>query len=378
MEHFNKRTWAEIDLNNVEYNFNAIKKSTTNGAKTCCVIKADAYGHGAVKLGKFYETLGADFFAVATFDEAVELRTNGITKPILILGYTPVDCAKTLCELNLSQSVYSKDYAFALLDECKKAGVKIKVHIKIDTGMGRIGFICRDKTTKNLESIVDICKSGYFINEGIFTHFSKADEGEMGKNHTKNQLENLLFAIDYLKQNGVEFQIRHSANSAAIFDYPESHLDMVRAGISLYGFAPSYDMFNVPNLKPAMNLKTVVTNVKILNKDEIISYGGEFKATKPIKVASLAVGYADGFWRSNYRTGYKVKINGEYCSILGRICMDQLMVDVSNVNCKIGDEVLLFGDDKLCLAHTIATLNKSIDHEIVTSVTKRVPRIYVR
>ncbi len=378
MDTISKRTWAEISLKNVEYNYNVIKNNVKKSSKICCVVKADSYGHGATQLGLFYESLGADYFAVATFDEAVELRKGGIVKPILILGYTPVNMAKFICELNLSQCVYSQQYANMLLDECKKAGVKIKIHVKIDTGMGRIGFICRDKTSKNLEPIIEICKDQHFIKEGIFTHFSKADEGDNGKNYTKNQISNLLYAIEYLKNNGIEFEIHHSANSAAIFDYPESHLDMVRAGISLYGFAPSYDMYNVPNLKPAMNLKTVITNVKTLNKGEIISYGGEYKADKSVKVASLAVGYADGFWRANYKTDYKVKVNGEYCKILGRICMDQCMIDVSNVDCKIGDEVLLFGDDELCLAHTIATINKSIDHEIVTSVTKRVPRIYVK
>ncbi len=368
-----RRTFAKIDLDNVEFNYKQIAKNTNS--KICCVIKANAYGHGAVELAKTYEELGAYYFAVSNIEEALELRQNGITKPIMILGFTPTECAEVLSKNNISQAVFSLDYAKELEQSAKEQKVKLNIHIKLDTGMGRIGF----STDKNsLDQIVEICKSDAFYSQGVFTHFAVADEGLLGKEFTDGQYKKFSDAVNYLQEKGVKFELRHCSNSAGILDYKKYHFDMVRAGIVLYGLNPSNDIINNVELKKVMQLTSVVSHVKVIQKGTSISYGRTFVAPKEMKVATIPIGYADGFWRNNGYERYSLKINGKYAKILGRVCMDQLIVDVTDIDCKINDEVLVFGQDELCSADEIARINNTINYEVVCAVGQRVPRIFVK
>ncbi|MBQ8319657.1 MAG: alanine racemase [Clostridia bacterium] len=373
-----KRVWAEIDLDAVEWNFNVVKNFAAKNSKICCVVKANGYGHGAVTLAKFYEKLGADCFAVSNIEEALQLREAGIKFPILVLGYTPVECAALLSRYDISQCVYSLAYGELLAQEAKKAGVKIKVHIKIDTGMGRLGFSCRGEQEKELEDAYAVCRFSEFETEGIFTHFAVSDEGEKGKTFTRQQGEDFCRAIQFLKEKGVRFSLVHCANSAAIFDYPELQMDMVRAGIILYGIAPSYEVGIQEMLRPVMTLKAVISSVKTLKKGESVSYGRTFIADKEMRIATIPIGYADGFWRSNSSVGAKVFFRGRLLTILGRICMDQLMIDLQDLqDVQIGEEVVIFGAEKGAMTvEEIAQRNSTISYEILCALGERVPRVY--
>lgn len=378
---FVKRTWAEISLDAVIHNFKEIKSKTGN-AKICCVVKADGYGHGAVMLSQVYEKLGADFFAVSNIDEGIELRDAGCTLPILILGYTPVTDASRLAQYNISQAVFSLGYAQALSDECTKAGVSVKIHIKADTGMSRIGFMCQ-QFPRDDNSIKEICKACALPNlipEGLFTHFCVSDEGEEGREFTQKQYDNFTYVRKALESEGLNIEICHCSNSGAIEDYGDTYCDMVRAGIILYGLAPSPKLFGKLNLIPAMTLKTSVAYVKELKKGADISYGRTFTAPKDMKIATVPIGYADGFVRSNAENGYML-VNGQKAKIVGRICMDQTMLDVTDIDyVEQGDEVVVFGTGEHGepTADSIAKNTDTINYEVVCLVGKRVPRIYYK
>ena len=372
------RTWAEIDLDAVAHNFNLVK----NAAKTrvCCVIKADAYGHGAVMLAKKYQQLGADFFAVSNIEEAIQLRNADITLPILILGYTPAANAKELAEMNISQCLYSLEYARELSSEAQKAGVTVKVHVKIDTGMSRLGFFCQDieRDYSVSDEIYEAVNLPNIKAEGIFTHFAVSDESADGKEFTLSQLRNFTELIDDLEYNGVTFEYHHCANSAAIEDYADAHLDMVRAGIILYGLEPSSKVENKLDLQPVMTLKSVVSHIKTIPSGATVSYGRTFTADKDIHVATVAIGYADGFIRK-FRDSYAI-IKGKKCPIIGRVCMDQLMVDIGDLNdISIGEVVTLIGKDgnECVTADDLANMAETINYEVVCGVAARVPRIYL-
>ncbi len=378
---FVKRTWAEISLDAVTHNFREIKNKI-GGAKICCVVKADGYGHGAVELAHIYEELGADFFAVSNIDEGIELRDSGCTLPILILGYTPVTDASRLARYNISQAVFSLGYASALSEECLKSGVKVKVHIKADTGMSRIGFMCQQFPRDNY-SIKEICTACSLPNlepEGLFTHFCVSDEGEDGREFTERQYNNFIYVKKALADTGLIIKNCHCSNSGAIEDYSDTYSDMVRAGIILYGLAPSPKLYGKLNLKPAMTLKTSVAYVKELKKGSDISYGRTFTADKDMKIATVPIGYADGYVRANAKDGYML-INGQRAKIVGRICMDQTMLDVTDIDCvKQGDEVIVFGtgENGEPTADSIAKNTDTINYEVVCLVGKRVPRIYYK
>ena len=378
---FVKRTWAEISLDAVIHNFKEIKSKTGN-AKICCVVKADGYGHGAVMLSQVYEKLGADFFAVSNIDEGIELRDAGCTLPILILGYTPVTDAARLAQYNISQAVFSLGYAQALSDECTKAGVSVKIHIKADTGMSRIGFMCQ-QFPRDDNSIKEICKACALPNlipEGLFTHFCVSDEGDEGRGFTQKQYDNFTYVRKALESEGLNIEICHCSNSGAIEDYGDTYCDMVRAGIILYGLAPSPKLFGKLNLRPAMTLKTSVAYVKELKKGADISYGRTFTAPKDMKIATVPIGYADGFVRSNAENGYML-VNGQKAKIVGRICMDQTMLDVTDIDyVEQGDEVVVFGTGEHGepTADLIAKNTDTINYEVVCLVGKRVPRIYYK
>lgn len=377
MNNYWKRTWAEINLDNLLHNFNILKANLSPDIAKCCVIKANAYGHHAPRIAEALERSGADFFAVSNIEEALQLREIGIIKPILILGYTPTNCAYLLAKNNISQCIYSYDYAKELAECSVTSGVRVKVHIKIDTGMGRIGFNCVDGIDNTVEEILKISKLDAFEFEGIFTHFAIADMGKTGQEFTETQYDKFTSITTKLEKRGIAFKYKHCANSAATIDYPSFGMNMVRLGIALYGLIPSEQLINKPLLKPVMSLKTVVSHVKFIEAGSTVSYGCKFIAKKRTKVATVPMGYADGFWRANKKMTLTLK--GVKVPIIGRICMDQLMLDVSDVeDVHVGDEVTVFGyGEGVNTADDFAAANNTINYEIVCAVGKRVPRVFM-
>ncbi len=371
-----QRTWAEIDLESVAYNYAQIKAHTRS--KICCVVKANSYGHGAVQLARLYQSLGADYLAVSNIEEALQLRRNGINLPVLILGYTSCDCAKILADNDITQCVFSYEYGMSLAEKAKAQKVTVKVHIKLDTGMGRIGFLCRDNSMDEIQKALDVCNASGLDAEGVFMHFAVADESLDGEAYTRAQFQNFMNAIDVFKSHGIDFKIRHCANSAAIFDYPEFHLDMVRAGIVLYGLKPSEQVKNLPGLKPVMSLKSVISHIKTVKEGLTVSYGRTYTAPSERRIATVPIGYADGFRRMNGREKYSLCINAKPATIVGRVCMDQLMVDVTDIECKCGDEVVVFGNTSPFTVDNIAEINGTINYEIVCDVGERVPRAFIK
>lgn len=377
-----KRTWAEISLNAIEHNYNVIRNKVADGTKVCCVIKADGYGHGAVELSQIYEKLGADFFAVSNIDEGIEIRKSGSKLPIVILGYTPVSEAKNLAEYDISQAVFSLEYAKELSEKCVEEDCICKMHIKVDSGMSRIGFMCQEfpRDEYSIEEICEACCLPNLEVEGLFTHFCVSDEDAEGREFTNKQYENFIHVRDSLKKRGVDISVVHCSNSGAIEDYPETCCDMVRAGIILYGLAPSSKLADRLDLVPAMTLKTVVAFVKEVQKGATISYGRTFTADRKMKIATVPIGYADGFIRQNAKDGY-MTVNGKKAKIVGRICMDQTMLDVTDIeDVKTGDEVVVFGtgENGEPTADSLAENTGTINYETVCLVGKRVPRIYIK
>lgn len=377
-----KRTWAEISLNAIEHNYNVIRNKVADDTKVCCVIKADGYGHGAVELSQVYEKLGADFFAVSNIDEGIEIRKSGSKLPIVILGYTPVSEAENLAEYDISQAVFSLEYAKELSEKCVEEDCICKMHIKVDSGMSRIGFMCQEfpRDEYSIEEICEACCLPNLEVEGLFTHFCVSDEDAEGREFTNKQYENFIHVRDSLKKRGVDISVVHCSNSGAIEDYPETCCDMVRAGIILYGLAPSSKLANRLDLVPAMTLKTVVAFVKEVQKGATISYGRTFTADRKMKIATVPIGYADGFIRQNAKDGYMM-VNGKKAKIVGRICMDQTMLDVTDIeDVKTGDEVVVFGtgENGEPTADSLAENTGTINYETVCLVGKRVPRIYIK
>lgn len=377
-----KRTWAEISLNAIEHNYNIIRNKVADDTKVCCVIKADGYGHGAVELSQVYEKLGADFFAVSNIDEGIEIRKSGSKLPIVILGYTPVSEAENLAEYDISQAVFSLEYAKELSEKCVEEDCICKMHIKVDSGMSRIGFMCQEfpRDEYSIEEICEACCLPNLEVEGLFTHFCVSDEDAEGREFTNKQYENFIHVRDSLKKRGVDISVVHCSNSGAIEDYPETCCDMVRAGIILYGLAPSSKLADRLDLVPAMTLKTVVAFVKEVQKGATISYGRTFTADRKMKIATVPIGYADGFIRQNAKDGYMM-VNGKKAKIVGRICMDQTMLDVTDIeDVKTGDEVVVFGtgENGEPTADSLAENTGTINYETVCLVGKRVPRIYIK
>lgn len=381
MDCFVKRTWAAIDLDNLGYNFRQIRKKVGNKTKVMCVVKADAYGHGASYAAAEFERQGADWFAVSNIEEAMQLRFYGINKPILILGYTPDDMVEKLCNFNISQAILSYDYAVKLSKACKGKGVKIKGHIKLDTGMNRIGFPCQSKEEicASIDLISKIADIDEIKLEGIFTHFSVADS-DGGREYTEFQFRNFKLATDKLEEKGIHIPIKHCCNSGGIMSYPEMKLGMVRAGVILYGLPPSGDFKGRMELRPAMELKTVISQIKKIKKGRTVSYGRTFTAEDDIVIATVPIGYADGYSR-----GFSGKacmlVNGKKAPILGRVCMDQLMLDVTDIkDVTEGTEVVVFGsqDGENISVDELADIIGTINYEVVCLIGKRVPRIYYR
>ena len=363
-----ERTWAEINLDNLKYNFKNIREKTSKSAKIMAIIKADGYGHGAVQLARALKKEGADCFGVALCDEGIQLRRHRIKEDILILGVVLEEKIEDVIEYNLIPAVTSLDFAKKL---DKKADKKVKVHIKVDTGMGRIGFSC---SKESVEAIKEIYSLKNIEIEGIFTHFATADEESEEK--TLKQFDKFMGFIKELENAGVHIKIKHCANSAAIMRYPQMHLDMVRPGIILYGYYPSmYLKGKEIDLKPVMTLKSIVTHIKTLEEDREISYGGTYTAKKGEKIATIGIGYADGLLRM-LSGKLVVEVNGQKFNQIGRICMDQCMIDASNANnINTGDEAVIFGEYNS--ADELAEICGTISYEILCMAGKRVPRIYL-
>lgn len=369
------RTWVEINLDALVHNFKLIRSMTD--AKIFSVIKANAYGHSVNIVAPALDAAGTDYFAVSNLDEAKELRALGINKPILILGYTPTTHAKELSELDLIQTVFSYDFAQKLNQNAAESGVKVKTHIKLDTGMGRIGF---DFRNDGFNELVEARRLIYLKNlkfEGVFTHFPVADGiSEADKQYTKAEFERFVTAVKYLEENGFDFKIKHCCNSAAFLSFNDMHLDAVRPGIILYGLTPSTSLEISKEFKPVMSFKSVVSQVKTVSAGETVSYGKTYTFEKNTRVATVTAGYADGVLRLLSNKG-RVLINGKYAKIVGRICMDQFCVDVTDIeNVKEGDTVTLFGEG--LPVEEFAGYADTINYEVVCSLSKRVPRIYIK
>ena len=372
MINFLRRCWAEIDTDALIHNFNIIKD--TANSPVCAVVKANAYGHGVDIVAPILQKAGADYFAVSNIEEAIELRELGITKPILILGYTPPQLVKILNENNISQCVYSPEYALDLSAEAVKQKVKIKIHTKLDTGMSRIGFDCRSDDLFGIYLAISSSKLDGFDFEGIFTHFSVADRSKVEEDgFTDAQYNRFKNAVEIFKKSGLNPRYCHCCNSAGLILDGDKHLDICRPGIILYGLSPSSAPELECNLIPVMTLKSVVTMVKEINENDSISYGRTFKATEKMRIATVSIGYADGYPRLLSNKGYVI-INGKKANIVGRVCMDQLSVDVTDIpDAKMGDEVILFG--KELSVNVLAELCDTINYEIVCGISPRVPRM---
>ena len=381
MKSYLRRTWAEVDIDALKHNFDIIRAKADPKARIICVIKADAYGHGAVFLGKLYEKMGADGFAVSNIEEAMQLRENGIHLPVLILGFTPATLAAELAENNISQAVFSPEYARELSEQAVLQNVSVKIHIKLDTGMSRIGFMYQNtsRDSSSLQQIEAACRLPNLIPEGIFTHFAVADEAENGKQATEHQIDCFCHAVEQLKQDGICFAVTHCSNSGAIIDYPQAHLNAVRAGIILYGLSPSDKLCGKLDLRPVMRIKSVIAQVKTVEPGTPVSYGGTFVTDKQLKIATVPIGYADGYTRSLSNRAY-MTVKGQKAPIIGRVCMDQLMLDVSGIaDVQSGDEVTVIGDgsDGSLTFDDIAAMTGTINYEVVCLVGKRVPRVYL-
>lgn len=369
---FLRRTWAEIDIDALVHNFNIIKQTAKTAV--CAVVKANAYGHGVDIVAPILQEAGADYFAVSNVQEAIELRNLEITKPILILGYTPCEFVCELAKYNISQCVYSLDYAKELSHNATQNNVNIKIHIKLDTGMSRIGFDCRDDNLNGINDAISAAKLDGFTLEGVFTHFAIADRNsDQEDGFTDTQYARFSKAVGLLKSNGLNPQFCHCCNSAALCLDDNKHFDMCRAGIIIYGLTPSSDLKLPQDFIPVMNFKSIVSLVKEIHTGDTVSYGRTFKAQKDMKVATINCGYADGYPRLLSNRGY-VTINGQRANIIGRVCMDQFCVDVTNIkDVKRGDEVLLWGKD---LSVDIpADMIGTINYELVCGVSSRVIRV---
>ena len=374
MESTLKRTWAEISLDNLTHNFETIRRQVGPKAKLLGVVKADAYGHGAVRVAKHLERLGAGYLAVSNLDECEELRVNGITRPILMLGFTPADQAERILKNDVTQAVPNLAIAEAYSSAAVHAGGTMKVHIKLDTGMGRLGFQCDDAHfDASLRDILKILTLPGLDVEGVFTHFCVSDEAaDECVEFTKIQHDRFLRMIDAVETQGnFRFRLHHCCNAGGIASYPEWAWDMVRCGIILYGTG---DLAERMGMKPVMTVKTTVSTIKDFDPDTSISYGRQFFTTRPSRIAVLPIGYADGLFRA---LSGKLRVLTPYgeAQQVGRICMDMCMIDVTDLpQLKVGDEIEVFGEHQLI--ETAAKQCGTISYELLCAVSKRVPRYY--
>ena len=380
MTEFLKRTWAQIDLDAIQENFRTIESSLAPGAKSMAIVKADAYGHGAGYVARCLQAAGASWFGVSNLEEAMQIRNAGIVEPILILAYTPPAEAARLAAFSVTQAVLNLDYARRLDREAAKAGVQVRIHVKIDTGMTRIGlpYSRPGEDGQTIDDIQQISALPHLAAEGVFTHFASADE-ENDDGYTRRQFDAFMDALARLEARGITFSLRHCCNSAGIMRYPEMHLDLVRPGIILYGLSPAPWMKPLIPLCPAMELKTVVSMVKTVPAGTQVSYGRTYTAGRDTTLATVPIGYADGYPRLMSNRAHML-LEGKKVPVVGRVCMDQCMLDVSDVpDPREGMTVTVFGrDNGLELpVEEIAALSDSINYETICLIGKRVPRIFL-
>lgn len=371
-----KRTWAEIDLDALAHNYITLRKRIGDDVKFLGVVKADAYGHGSVQVSRLLEELGADYLAVSSIDEAVELRHNGINMPILILGHTPKEEVSELIKNNITQAVTCKAKALEYSEEAVKCNGTLKIHIKVDTGMSRLGYLCDDNYfDSGVEGICEGCSLPGLEPEGIFTHFAVSDEsGDDCKAYTMHQFKLFTSVIDAVeKKLGKKFIIRHCANTGAVARYPETWLDMVRPGLLLYGYG---EFAKELYLRPVMTLKTTVSTIKTYPAGTAISYGGIYKTDKKTRMGVVPYGYADGFFRC-LSNRYELMTDEGPAPQRGKICMDMCMIDLTDkMSIDVGSEIEIFG--KKNPIERMAELAGTIPYELTCAVSKRVPRVYIK
>ena len=373
-----RRVWACVNLDALHDNLRQIAACRKNDAGIIAVIKADGYGHGGVPIARMLEDVDFMFgYAAATYEEAHVLREASVKKPILILGYTFPYCYEEMIREEIRPAVYRRDTVEELAEAATKAGKKAKVHIKVDTGMGRIGITPDDE---GLDFVKFVMEHPGLEVEGIFTHFAKSDEAD--KTSANHQLELFQNFIDRIQSElGLEIPVKHCSNSAAILEMPQANMDMVRAGITTYGLYPSEEVSkDIVPLRAAMSLYSHIIYCKTIHAGQSVSYGGLFTATKDTRVATIPVGYGDGYPRSLSGKGY-VLIHGKKAPILGRVCMDQFMVDISAIpGAMEGDKVTLLGADgqERITAEELGELSGRFNYEFVCTLGKRIPRVYRR
>lgn len=374
MDTLRKRTWAEISLHNLRHNYRAIRAAMPENCKFLGVVKADAYGHGALIASRLLEQEGADYLAVSCLDEAIELRDGGISMPLLILGHTPYEYTDILIEKDITQTVTCLAKAEEYSAAASSIGKDLKVHIKLDTGMSRLGYLCAGvHFEEGVDNIIYSCRLPHIQAEGVFTHFAVSDETDADSvAYTREQFALFNSVIEAVKDRGnIEFAIKHCANTGAFVNYPEMYMDMVRPGLLLYGYG---DSENRLGLKPCMSLITTISTIKHYEAGTSVSYGRHFCAERHTRMAVLGIGYADGLMRilSN-----KCSFNLDTLKLpqRGNICMDMCMVDVSDApDAKVGDKVEIFGEKNSIL--DLCDIAQTIPYELLCSVSKRVPRVY--
>lgn len=370
-----KRTWAEINLDALAHNMREIRKITNPHAMIMAVAKADAYGHGSVECARTMLENGADRLAVATLDEAIEMKREFGDVPVMILGSNMESESEALVDNGIIPAVYTIEFAKTLSDAAVRLNKPARVHIKLDTGMSRIGFVVTDgDNSAVIDEIKEISKLPMLEIEGLFSHFSTSDEPD--DTYTRLQFKRFMSIADRLEAEGIHIPIKHICNSAGIMMYPEYHLDMVRPGIIIYGMYPSDDVDKSRlDLRYVMSLKAFITYVKEIEPGRGVSYGKEYIAEGTTRLATVPVGYADGYSRLLAKKAH-IAVNGEKYPIAGRICMDQCMIDVtSGNNISRGDEALIFGDGAVTVDDVAAWLG-TINYEITCMLSRRIPRVY--
>ena len=374
MNDLQKRTWAEISLDNIRHNYRAIRASLPAGCRFLGIVKADAYGHGALTVSRLLQEEGADYLAVSCLDEALELRQGGVTMPILILGHTPPEYTGTLIAMDITQTVTCLAKAVEYSAEAEKLGRDLKIHIKLDTGMSRLGFLCAGSYfDEGVQNVIDACRLPGLEPEGVYTHFAVSDEeGEENEQYTREQFSLFRAVIDAVRERGgVAFRIRHCANSGAVVNYPEMALNMVRPGLLLYGYGDGTGRLG---LRPCMRLVTTVSTIKLYEPGTCVSYGRRFTTERRTRMGVLAIGYADGLPRliSN-KCSFAAR--GGFAPQRGSICMDMCMIDLTDLpEVDVGSEVEIFGETNDI--YKLSAAAQTIPYELLCAVSKRVPRVY--
>lgn len=366
--------WATVDLDAIAHNLQEVRRAIPNGTKIMAIVKANAYGHGAIPVARKVLETGADYLGVALLAEAIQLREQGLRVPVLILGYTPEEDYPAVIKNQITQTIFSYEQALSLSKAAASLKCPVKVHVKVDTGMGRLGFAASEIS---IDAIAALATLPYLEIEGLFTHLAKADARD--KTYSYQQLDKFAWFCRQVEQAGLELKFKHAANSGAIIDLPEAHFDLVRPGIMLYGCYPSdeVDRSRV-RLKPAMTLTARIAHLKRVKAGTSISYGCTFTAARTSTIATLPLGYADGFSRLLSNKGSAL-VKGCRVPVVGRVCMDQCMLDVTDVpGVEVGDEAVLFGSqgEALLTVDEVAAKIGTINYEVLCMVSSRVPRKY--